>query len=173
MTTGPLLITSFQPWRAHQLSNSSDDLISMLYRRSQLPDNSLWLKQVPVSFELAPIRVISELYKRRPRAVICCGMAERRAYLSVEQQASRAGKTLMSAVDLPSLLHHTQLSEISHDAGSYVCNHLYYSVLEVISQQPWNLSAIFVHIPILQPSNQQLLLNDFAQISHQLAECTR
>lgn len=173
MNTAPILITSFQPWRAHQASNSSDDLLAALQKKGQLPADSLWLKQVPVSFELAPIRVIGEIYRRRPRAVICCGMAERRTYLSVEQQASRAEKTLTTTLNLPLLLQNTQFSEISCNAGSYVCNHLYYSVLESVSKQPWKLAAIFIHVPILQPGSRQFVLTDFARICRQLAEQTR
>ncbi len=173
MNTAPILITSFQSWRAHQPSNSSDDLLAALQKRGQLPADSLWLRQVPVSFELAPIRAIGEIYRTRPRAVICCGMAERRIYLSVEQQASRARTTLTTTIDLPLLLQNTRFSTISYDAGTYVCNHLYYSVLEHSSKQSWKLPAIFIHVPVLHPGSQQFVLNDFVQMYHRLAEQTR
>ena len=130
MAQVPLLLTSFQPWRAHQHSNSSDDLLLALHQQGRLPASSRWLRNVPVSFELAPIRVISEVYYWRPRVVICCGMAENRAHLSLEQLAVKKSDTLSTDIDLQPLLQRTQLSEVSYDAGRYVCNHLYYHVLQ-------------------------------------------
>ena len=173
MATSPILITSFQPWRAHQASNSSDDLILALHADGQLPHNSIWIRNVPVSFELAPIRVISALCQYRPRAIICCGMTENRPHLSIEQQAKHAEKTLYTSIDLQRLLKHTQLSEISYDAGSYVCNALYYSVLESIQAHNLPTAAIFAHIPILRGACKRLVQDDFLSITQQLASITQ
>lgn len=165
--SGPVLITSFRPWRAHQASNSSDDLLAELYR--QLPAEVIWLRQVPVNFQLAPIQVIGELYRLRPRLVICCGMAEHRACLSLEHSALRhtaqpPHRVRTTSINLPPLLAGTTLSEISHDAGNYVCNHLYYSVLEFIDQTNLGTKGLFIHIPILRPDNKKNIMADFLQI---------
>jgi len=169
MTLGPVLITSFRPWRSHQLSNSSDDLLIELQRQGQLPFDSVWIRNLPVSFELAPIRVISELYRHRPRAIVCCGMAEKRACLSIEKQARKIvdgidSHILTTATDVNHLIADTCLSEVSDDAGKYVCNHLYYSVLENISTQSWSSTAIFAHIPRLSTENKAYILRDFSTI---------
>jgi len=169
MVSPSLLITSFQPWRAHQPSNSSDDLIAALQAKGQLPKNSLWMRNVPVSFELAPIRVVSALCQYRPRAIICCGMAENRPYLSIEQQAKRSGKFLGTSANLPELLQQTLLSEVSYDAGNYVCNALYYSVLESIQTYDLSTVAVFAHVPILKGARTRLVLSDFAKIATRLA----
>ena len=169
MKTGPLLITSFQPWRAHQRSNSSDDLIANLHRQKRLPAGAIWLRQVPVSFQLAPLRVISEIYRLRPRTVICCGMAEGRACLSLERQA-KGERVLQTSVDLSALLVGTTLSEVSDDAGWYVCNHLYYSVLAFIEQLNLETQGLFVHIPTLSPPSKALILDDFVHIATRLSQ---
>ncbi|MEL7333791.1 MAG: peptidase C15 [Cyanobacteria bacterium J06560_2] len=169
MAPGPLLITSFQPWRSHQLSNSSDDLIAALQSDNRLPEDCIWSRNVPVSFELAPIRVISEVCKYRPRAVVCCGMAERRAYLSVERQAVRGENCLITSANVTRLLQKTQLSVVSEDAGSYVCNALYYSVLESIERYKLPTAAIFVHVPILSAERKRPVLEDFMEIVSALA----
>lgn len=169
MKTGPLLITTFQPWRAHQRSNSSDDLVADLHSQKRLPADAIWLRQVPVSFQLAPLRVISEIYRLRPRAVICCGMAEGRAYLSLEQQA-KGRRVLQTSVNLSALLMGTTLSEVSDDAGWYVCNHLYYSVLAFIEQLNLETQGLFVHIPTLSPPSKALILNDFERIAARLSQ---
>ncbi|MEO1620600.1 MAG: peptidase C15 [Cyanobacteria bacterium J06632_3] len=173
MTAGPILLTSFQTWRAHQSSNSSDELIALLKQQNLLPADTIWLRRVPVSFELAPIRVISALHQWRPRLIICCGMAENRPHLSLEQRAKRlngAGtvQTLETRVDLQNLLGQTALSAISLDAGSYVCNHLYYSVLDALEEGTFDTKAFFAHIPVLKAGNTTLILNDFVKILTQL-----
>jgi len=170
MAQAPIIITSFQPWRAHQPSNSSDDLIAELQAHKKLPDNSIWIRNVPVSFELAPIRVISQIYQHRPRAIICCGMAENRPHLSIEQRATKAESQMHTSVDLQHLLQKTLLSEISYDAGNYVCNELYYSVLENIQKYHLPTVAIFAHIPRLQDERKRLILNDFSEIAQCLAK---
>jgi pyroglutamyl-peptidase len=175
MRNGPVLITSFRPWRVHQRSNSSHDLVAELYAsKNRLPADTVWLPQVPVSFELAPIRVINKIGWLRPRVVICCGMAENRAVLSIERQAKRSLSqgpllSLQTSAAVGSLLSGTRLSEISEDAGSYVCNHLYYSVLKFIDQANWPTVAIFIHIPLLSAANKKLILDDFVAIAAQLA----
>ncbi|MEM9948316.1 MAG: peptidase C15 [Cyanobacteria bacterium P01_D01_bin.36] len=168
MATSPLLITTFQPWRAHQPSNSSDDLIAALAERRQLPANSIWIRNVPVSFELAPIRVISELYQHRPHTILCCGMAENRPYLSLEQQAIKGCSVLHTSLDLKQMLQNTQLSQISYNAGSFVCNELYYRILESIQKYKLPTAAVFVHIPILEGARKQLVLEDFMAIANSL-----
>ncbi|MEL6159729.1 MAG: peptidase C15 [Cyanobacteria bacterium J06623_5] len=168
MTLAPLLITTFQPWRAHQQANTSDELVATLAKQSRLPSNSVLLRQVPVSFDIAPIRIISEIYRVRPGAVICCGMAENRSYLSLEQQATCAHRRLQTKVDLPALLEGTVLSQISHDAGRYVCNHLYYKVLENVSAAQPPVGVIFAHIPALSADSTPFVLNDFCKIAANL-----
>ena len=170
MTAAPILLTSFQSWRSHQRSNSSDDLLCALQSQGRLPANSILLRNLPVSFDLAPIEVSSELRRQKPRAVVCCGMAEKRAYLSWEQQAKRAGRqTLQTSFNLKRLIYQTQLSQISYDAGSYVCNHLYYSVLEAAFAQHEPPSVVFAHVPVLRASTRRFIQRDFFKILHRIA----
>lgn len=169
MKHGPVLITSFRPWRVHQRSNSSDDLIAELYESGRLPADAVWLRQVPVSFALAPMRVINEIGRLRPRLVICCGMAEKRPHLSIERQAKAPLQTLQTPVNVSALLAGTLLSDVSDDAGSYVCNHLYYRVLKFINDARWQTVGIFIHVPVLSRENKRLILNDFIHIASKLA----
>ena len=188
MKSGPVLITSFRPWRVHQRSNSSNDLVAELYGSGRLPVDTVWLAQVPLSFAIAPLHVISEIARLRPRVVICCGMAEHRPFLSIERQATgflvdkqgfhdrkpmRLAKlpllTLQTSVEVSALLSGTLLSKTSDDAGSYVCNHLYYSVLRFIEQANWPTRAVFIHVPLLTAPNKRLILDDFVAIASKLA----
>ena len=164
MSRGPLLITSFRPWRSHQRSNASHDLIAAMQAAGQLPRDTVWLAQVPVNFQLAPIAVISEIYRVRPRAVICCGMAENRPYLSLEQQAKGASDYRQTHLDLADLLADTWLSEVSYDAGGYVCNWLYYCVLQAIETSAMELPCLFVHVPVLSTYTQRWIQRDLSAV---------
>lgn len=161
----PVLITTFRPWRAHQRQNSSEELVRKI--RPQLPADCRWMTSVPVNFETAAAQVIAELHQLMPRAVICCGMAEKRAHLSIECCARYSTQTLFTPVDAEQLLTETWLSELSFDAGRYVCNHLYYEVLKAICDRNLPIKAIFLHIPPLTPQNTPLLAHDFCQILNQ------
>lgn len=46
---------------------------------------------------------------------------------------------------------------ISHDAGNYLCNNIYYYGLKYISEQNLNCDMIFVHIPRLDNIDISLL----------------
>ena len=164
------MITSFQTWRTYQRSNSSDDLIAELHRTGKLPADAHWLRQVPVNFQLAPMQVISEIQRLRPRLIICCGMAESRSYLSLERQAKAAEQTLQTSMDLSALMVETTLTEISEDAGNYVCNHLYYSVLDFIKQADWQMASLFVHVPVLNQENRPFILRDFVVIAQKMSQ---
>lgn len=164
-----ILITSFVPWLVHQKTNSSDDLIAALQGQNKLPANSVWLRHVPVCFDLAPALVIYELQRLRPLSVICCGMAENRTRLSVEKLAVGTEQTLQTSADVQALLKNTQQSEVSYDAGRFVCNHLYYQVLAAINASKLNTIAIFVHVPILTDENRAAILKDFLEISTALS----
>lgn len=164
------MITSFPPWRAHQRSNSSDDLIAELHSLGKLPAGTEWLRQVPVSFQLAPTQVIGEIQRLRPRLVICCGMAEERSCLSLERQARGDSHTHQTSLDLSALIAETTLTEISDDAGSFVCNHLYYSVLDFIDRADWDMTAVFVHVPVLTLENRAVILEDFEAIAQKLIQ---
>lgn len=174
MITGPILITSFQPWRSHQRSNASDDLIAAVVKSNRLPTDAVWLRRVPVNFQLASVRVITEMQRLRPRAVICCGMAERRACLSIESQAKGVSKgafsVLKTTANTAELIANTLLSEISYDAGSYVCNRLYYDVLKFIQISAWPTTGIFIHVPVLSKANKPFVLSDFTAVVAKVAK---
>ena len=169
----PLLLTTFAPWKAHQVSNASEDLIVQLERSHRLPANALLLRRIPVSFDLAPAQVIAEMVSTGATYVVCCGMAEGRQYLNLERYARRSGRQLQTGLDLEALLAGTVLTRISMDAGSYVCNHLYFEVLAFMQQCHWPGEALFVHVPCLNSANLDWLVDDLARILKKLSNSHR
>ncbi|NER78903.1 MAG: peptidase C15 [Leptolyngbya sp. SIO1D8] len=163
-----LLLTSFAPWRAHQPSNTSDDLIGLLQTRNQIPERTILVRQLPVHFQLAPCQVISAMVKTCPSVVVCCGMAEKRTFLTLEQYARWENKRLETSLKLPQLCIGTRWTDISRNAGTYVCNHLYYSLLAYVKKHRWPTQCLFVHVPLLTQHNQELVAHDFANILFRL-----
>ncbi|HEY9736428.1 MAG TPA: peptidase C15 [Trichocoleus sp.] len=165
----PLLITSFAPWKAHQTSNSSDDLLARLYRQRALPPNAVWMRQIPVNYQLAPCQVIAKLVELRPAVLVCCGMAEKRQQLSLELNGRLEDQLLKTTLNLPDLLVGTRFTEISPCAGTYVCNHLYFRVLEFIQRSRSSTQALFIHVPCLTPLNEAFVVADFVLVLERLS----
>ncbi|MEO0983915.1 MAG: peptidase C15 [Cyanobacteria bacterium J06639_14] len=164
-----LLLTSFAPWRAHQPSNASDDLICLLQDRQQIPADTVLIRQLPVHFQLAPCQVIAAMVKVRPAVVVCCGMAERRSLLTLERSARWEDNVYQTSLALDQLCLKTQWTEISDDAGTYVCNHLYYRLLAYVHKHRWPIQCLFIHVPPVTEHNREFVIHDFASILLQLS----
>jgi len=162
-----ILITSFSTWKSHHITNSSDDLLHLLSERELGPFN--FLRKLPVEFELAPQHVLSRFNELRPKVLICCGMAEERTKLNIESRAVLNEQILQTGVDLDKLTADLLMTEISHDAGEFVCNTLYYKTLEHLASQEENHHSIFVHVPVITEENKSLLVADFISIIERLS----
>ena len=169
----PLLLTSFAPWRAHQHSNASDDLIGLLQSRNQIPAGTVLIRHLPVHFQLAPCQVISTMVKVHPAVVVCCGMAEQRSLLTLERYARQEGHCHQTTLNLTQLRTGTQYTEISDDAGTYVCNHLYYRLLGYVQKHQWPIQCLFVHVPPITEHNHEFLVHDFALMLSRLQVFTK
>ncbi|MGL6340751.1 MAG: peptidase C15, partial [Waterburya sp.] len=53
---------------------------------------------------------------------------------------------------------------ISHNAGKFVCEGLYYQILKYTQNHYPNIPCIFVHIPILYRGNIDKIQQDFTTI---------
>lgn len=164
-----ILLTSFTTWLPHQISNSSDDLLEEI---SKLHDISYltFLRRLPVDVALASSYVLDKINEITPDAIICCGMAECRYQLSIESNATCRGIGLKTNIELEKLFDDIDRIQISHDAGKFVCEGLYYAVLKYILDSKVKIHCIFVHVPIVSEKNLSLLVEDFMLILHKI-EC--
>lgn len=169
----PVLITSFAPWRAHQRSNASDDLLLTLQRQQQLPNHAVLLRHLPVHSQLAPCQVISKIMTTCPAVVVCCGMAEGRSLLTLEKVGRQGQRSLKTTLNLRQVSAGTHWTTISHHAGNYVCNDLYYQVLAFTHRCPWNVESLFIHVPVLTTQNMPWIVADFLIILSQLQVMTQ
>ncbi len=160
-----MLLTSFTTWKPEQPSNSSDDLFDLVEEPlASYPHGISFLRQIPVDFEDAPRAVIQRIQHLQPEVVICCGMGETRTRLNLERKAVRDGQTRFTPVDLDALVEGLSFTTISHDAGSFVCNRLYFDVLDFLQAFHRSVLCLFVHVPCLTEGNRSLVAEDFLAI---------
>lgn len=168
MTTN-ILLTSFDCWEARHTSNASDDLIAAMAQQNLFAawHNKLFLlRKLPVDFQLAPQYVIAQMGALQPELIICCGMAESRSLLTVESNGKHETDVLSTAIAVDQLVESLEFTKVSHDAGNFVCNHLYYSVLKHIRDRGSTCRCLFVHVPVLNEMNLAPVLKDFLAILH-------
>lgn len=166
--TRHLFLTSFNTWQPHQPSNASDDLVQSLLQLNPFCFPLFALRKLPVSSAVAIPYVLSYIAKTRPSEIVCCGMAESRQKLTVELRGTRGDRECQTIVDLDRLISQLQNTEISHDAGNFVCNDLYYSVLNYLGDRQLSIPCLFVHVPVLTPDNTAAILTDFINLIRHL-----
>jgi len=166
---GKILLTSFQTWLAHQRSNASDDLLEEIAQLNILSPSLTFLRQLPVDVPQSSRHVIDKIEELQPDAIICCGMAECRTKLTVESCATCNDDLLKTSVSLDKLVAELASTEISHDAGKFVCEGLYYEVLSYLRSRNLHTCCIFVHVPVLTPENLPAIVADFRLIIENVA----
>lgn len=156
-----ILLTSFNTWLPHQSSNASDDLLTTL-EPQLFPELDLTLlRQLPVNPVQAGQKAIATINHVVPDVVICCGMAESRQQLSVESNARWEDQKLYTPLELSGLVRELSDTVISHDAGKFVCESLYYQVLKHLDTYHGEIPSLFVHVPVLTPENSETVYKDF------------
>lgn len=175
-----ILLTSFDVWLSEQESNSSDDLLLQLAKMASVPHDLYFLRRLPVDVQLASSQVIAKINQLQPDYIICCGMAASRSQLTVEvlacstaifpgESINRTENILQTTVEIEKLLVGTAAVEISYDCGKFVCEGVYYSVLDYLHQSQLSIKCIFVHVPILNQENLIAIVTDFILMMNNLA----
>ncbi len=167
-----ILLTSFATWKPQQRSNSSDDLLlEMLHpdRRSVLPPIEVF-RQLPVNLPIARGIAIAKFEQLQPALLLCCGMAESRPRLSVESTAVVQNHKRHTHYNLDVLTAGLSITEISHDAGRFVCNSLYYFMLDYITQHYPERHCLFIHVPVLTDHNRAAIVADFTALLQRLGK---
>jgi len=163
-----ILLTSFDTWQPHQRSNSSDDLLETVIEQNSYPQQLYFLRQIPVDFQLAPTQLLAKVDELQPHIIICCGMAESRHLLTVESNGKHDNGVITTPINLESLITDLPTTAVSHDAGQFVCNWLYYSLLKYNREKKTKSHCLFVHVPILASHNLEPVLQDFLVIMQRL-----
>lgn len=126
------------------------------------------MRQLPVDIHQASNLVIERINQINPDLVISCGMAENRAILTIESQARKENHLIETWVKLDKLTAGLKVTNISHDAGKFVCEGLYYSLLKHLRDRHLQTPCIFVHVPLLSSQNFPDIKADFSDIINRL-----
>ncbi|MGF1542386.1 MAG: peptidase C15 [Pleurocapsa sp.] len=167
-----ILLTSFQTWLPHQKSNSSDDLIAIIENQSCDFASLFCLRQLPVNIEQASQEAIATLAQFQFDAIVCCGMAEKRKKLTLESNAVGCDRCLYTSINLLELVELLTDTTVSHDAGKFVCEGLYYQLLNHLELSEISIPCLFVHVPQLNTSNLQIIQQDFYAILRYISNFT-
>ncbi len=167
-----LLITGFDPFNGEDI-NPSWEAVRLLQDR--IGDMDLIKKQIPTIFGFS-YRVLKELIiEHSPDAVLCVGQAGGRDAVSIERIAinlddaripdNNGNKPLDEKIfidgenayfsNLPVKAMAREISscgissQISNSAGTFVCNHIMYSLLYYINRERLPIKGGFVHVPYI------------------------
>lgn len=153
------LVTGFEPFGPHR-RNSSWDALELL--RPSWPADVAVLR-LPVDYVLAHQRLRSALSELQPRAVLCTGLAAGDVF-RIEHRARRppalAGEPGAEEIrgrwpwdEMRSALLSTPARVVdSDDAGQYVCESTYWSLISYVVPLAPRFAA-FLHVPPAGPPN--------------------
>lgn len=169
----PILVTGFEPYNGFRLNTSQ---VVVEYLRAAPPSSViLHTKVLPTSFTRATQEMNTSLDETNPDAVISLGLLAGISALKVERVALNIDHALSNDNDeyqpaehvivpggpvayessLPITLIVKKLIQngipayISNHAGTYVCNHVFYTTSHYIAQRQANIQCGFVHLPCL------------------------
>jgi pyroglutamyl-peptidase len=167
-----VLITGFDPFDGETINPSFEAILTM----KSFKNIEVHKLCVPTEFYHSSKIVIDAIHQLKPDYVIMVGQAGNSKTLLIERVAINIDDAKIpdnrnvQPIDHPisvfgpnayfstlpikflkeSLNLHNVPAEISNSAGTYVCNHLMYSVLHEISQRNLNIKAGFIHVPFVE-----------------------
>jgi len=167
-----ILVTGFDPFGGEKI-NPAFEVIKRL--NDSINDVEVIKLQVPTAFYSSVKLTIEKLIEIKPDFILSIGQAGGRFDISVEKVAINLNdariadnlgqQPIDSAIDkngdtayfstLPvkaivqAIRNENIPASLSYTAGTYVCNHLMYGVLNYIHKNNLNIKAGFIHIPYL------------------------
>lgn len=183
-----VLLTGFEPFGG-EVINPSWEVARALHGR-EIAGARMVAEQLPCAFARSLPALQQALRRHRPAAVVCLGLAGSRSAVSVERVAVNladariadndgaqpldqpvcAGGPAAHFLRLPAkaivarLLAEGLPAELSHTAGSFVCNQVAYGLMQALRRRP-GVPAGFIHLPPLpqqaaqHPRSQPLALD--------------
>lgn len=169
-----ILLTGFEPFDRETI-NPSWELVQLFAGRTFGDTYQVQVAQLACEFGKAIDQLVDLLDSLQPDIVICIGQAGGRADISIERVAinlddaripdnagaqpidecivSDGPTAYFASLPLKKIIRrlreHGIPANISHTAGTYVCNHVFYGLMHYANTHPQLRNAGFVHIPYL------------------------
>lgn len=197
-----VIVTGFEAFLSHQ-ENPTEAILKKLPKA--LHNNEIITCLLPVEFDHSFTRLKQLVEIEKPDVVIMLGLAGGRTSISPERVAinidhskspdnngitkhhsiiNKSGKNAyFSRLPLEDIVMRlTELgiqTAISNSAGTYVCNHVFYHMMDYIAQTNNSMKAGFIHIPYM--TEQERKLGEFSldltvlvqAIKEVIAVCTK
>jgi pyroglutamyl-peptidase len=167
-----ILVTGFEPFGGETINASWEAAQNLDGWRHR--DTVAVARLLPCAYDASVKKLISAIETLRPDALLMTGQAARRGVICVERFAhnlddatapdndgalrralriSRAApewlETRVSVRSVASAIKAAGIpARMSRDAGGFVCNHLYFGVLQYLSEKRSAIPAVFVHLPV-------------------------
>ncbi|MGE7602460.1 pyroglutamyl-peptidase I [Peribacillus sp. NPDC097675] len=168
-----VLLTGFDPFGGERV-NPSWEAVKQLHGEV-IDDVTLVAEQVPTVFGKS-VEVLEQLIQEHnPDIVICVGQAGGRLHITPERVAINVDDARIpdnqgnqpideAIVDKGPVAYWSQLpikrmvenmkesnipASVSHTAGTFVCNHIFYGLMNYISRTESNIRGGFIHIPFI------------------------
>jgi pyroglutamyl-peptidase len=166
------LVTGFEPFGGDTV-NPAEEAVQLL--RSRIGNLEVATSVLPASFAQSAAALVRAIESTRPDIVLCVGQAGGRVALSLErvainvQDARIPDNDRAQPIDVPvvprgpaayfatlpikaavAALRQAGLpAEVSNTAGTFVCNHILYSLMHIAAQGGHRFRGGFLHIPLL------------------------
>ncbi|WP_026694453.1 pyroglutamyl-peptidase I [Peribacillus kribbensis] len=168
-----ILLTGFEPFGGEKV-NPSWEAVKQL-NGMEIEDVVFIAEQIPTVFKKS-IKVLEELIERyQPELVIAVGQAGGRLHITPERVAVNLDDARIpdnegnQPIDEPvspegpaaywtglpvkrmveAMKEHNIPASVSHTAGTFVCNHIFYGLMDYISRTSSGIRGGFIHIPFL------------------------
>lgn len=173
MAVGGILLTGFEPFGGDGINPSLE--VARALDGMRIEDMLVQAECLPCVFDEAGRRLESLLIERRPALVLCLGLAGGRAAVTVERVAinvddaripDNAGRKPEDAPIVPDgpAAYFSTLpvkaivqalrgvgipAAVSDSAGTFVCNHVFYALMNHLSRFLPESHGGFIHLPYL------------------------
>lgn len=167
-----VLITGFDPFGGENI-NPAYEVIKKV--RENIAGAEIIKLQVPTAFNESIKNTVEKIKEEKPNFVLSIGQAGGRFGISVERVAININdaripdnlnqqpvdtkidetgeNAYFASIPVKAIVHSIKSKDIpaavSYSAGTYVCNHLMYGVLNYIHKNNLDTKAGFIHIPFL------------------------
>jgi pyroglutamyl-peptidase len=169
-----ILLSGFDPF-ADMAINSSQAIVQQLEKHWKHGKQvQLTTEILPTVYDAAEERIRSLIREIRPDIILCLGVAEDRSEINLEhralncdnetapdnagdvrlgQQIADGPSSYMSTLPLEEMRNALERDGIpvalSDSAGTYVCNHVFYTALHEVERLNLVAKCGFVHVPVM------------------------
>ncbi len=164
------LITGFEPFAGDKINPSS---LAVARLKKRIAGVAVHTAQLPASYARSAIVLRGAIVETRPDIVLCVGLAGGRAELCLERVAINVQDARIrdndgkQPIDKPVIAngpaaHFASLpikacvsamrkaglpAIVSNTAGTFVCNHIFYSLMDFVARHQLAMRGGFLHVP--------------------------